>query len=626
MRAHNNKPIGLRIRYLMFIDLGCILLAIVASFVVRYEALISVWPYLRGNWTLFVLVPLIRLPVYYGFRLYRRLWRYASMREFKVVVLAGIVASALVFIANFGLLPLLGIYHCPSRSILVLEGGLSIAFLGGTRFLLRLLQERMTREDATGLKAFVQNPRRVLIVGAGDAGAMILREMQHNPGLGLQAVGFVDDDHAKLHMRIHGVPVLGTREDIPALAKRCRIDQAIIAMPTASGKAIKDTVAFCKEASVSFKTIPGIYELLEGSVSVSQIRDIQLEDLLRRETIHTDVNGIGRYLGQARVLVTGAGGSIGSELCRQIASHNPHSLILLDHSENSIYGIDLELREGFPRLEVQAVVADTRDRDRVERIVATFRPAVIFHAAAYKHVPLMEANAVEAITSNVIGTLNMIRAAEAYGVKRFVLISTDKAVNPVNIMGATKRIAERLVLAAAKRNGEAFVAVRFGNVLGSRGSVVPRFKRQIASGGPITITHPDMRRYFMTIPEAVQLVIQAAALGPGGGIYVLDMGEQVKIVDLARDLIELSGLEVGRDIDIVFTGVRPGEKISEELFAEGEEHSATGHENICVVHDESLIDGHRLEADIHELERTAREMDGEKIRAKIKEIVPEFRR
>jgi len=625
VRAENKKPIGLRIRYLMFMDLAFILLAIVGSFVVRYEALISVWPYLRGNWTLFVLVPLIRLPVYYGFGLYRRLWRYASMREFKAIVLAGIVGSVLVFAANFGVLPLLGITYCLSRSILVLEGGFSIAFLGGTRFLLRLLQERMAREDATGLRAFVQNPRRVLIVGAGDAGAMILREIQHNPGLGLQAVGFVDDDRAKLHMQIHGVPVLGTREDIPALAKRCRIDQAIIAMPTASGKAIKDSVLLCKEASVSFKTIPGIYELLDGSVSVSQIRDVQLEDLLRREPIHTDVNGIGRYLGQARVLVTGAGGSIGSELCRQIASHNPHSLILLDHSEDNIYRIDLELRESYPRLETQAVVADTRDRDRVERVVAAFRPEVIFHAAAYKHVPLMEANAVEAITTNVIGTRNMICAAEAYGVKRFVLISTDKAVNPASIMGATKRIAEMLVLAAAKQNGEAFVAVRFGNVLGSCGSVVPRFKHQIASGGPITITHRDMRRYFMTIPEAVQLVIQAAALGQGGGIFVLDMGEQVKIVDLAHDLIELSGLKVGHDIDIVFTGVRPGEKMSEELFAEGEEHSATGHESICVVHDDSLIDGYRLEKDIHELERTAREMDGEKIRAKIKEIVPEFR-
>lgn len=625
MKVENKNLVGLRVRYLLWIDLLCILLSITFSFVIRYEALLHVWPYLKYNWTLFVLVPLVRLPLYYAFQLYRRLWRYASIQEFKIILLSGVLGSLLVYGANFGLLPLLGIYYCPSRSIWALEGGISVAFLGATRLLLRLWQARMTLQDAARLKVLVQNPRRVLIAGAGDAGAMILREVQNNPGIGLHVVGFVDDNPNKQHMQIYGARVLGTRDDIPTLTKKQRIDEVIIAMPTAPGKEIREIKGICETVQIPYKTVPGVYELIDGTVSVNQLREVQIEDLLRRQAVLLGLESAS-YLRNVVVMVTGAGGSIGTELCRQVAAQRPRRLVLLDQGESAVYHIDLELRGRFPNLNIIPVVADIRDLGRVERVVARYDPEIVFHAAAYKHVPLMELNPEEVVLNNIQGTRNLLQAAERCNVQRFVLISTDKAVDPSNFMGASKRVIELLVQDAAKRSGRNFVAVRFGNVLGSDGSVVPLFKQQIAAGGPVTVTHPDMERYFMTIPEAVQLVIRAANLGKGGEIFVLDMGEPVKIVDLARDLITLSGLQPDRDIEIVFTGLRPGEKLEESLFNKAESYTLTAHEKIFMVTQEMPIESQALQWGVQKLIRLAQDGDVENLWAGIQSLAPECRR
>jgi len=533
------------------------------------------------------------------------------------------VGSLLIFLAHYSPLGAQGPLHIPpSRSVLIVELGLSTGFVGGTRLLLRLIQERMHPEDLARLKTFVQNPRQVLIAGAGDAGAMILRELEQNPGVGLHAVGFVDDNRAKIGMHIHGVRVLGTRDDIPALAKKHDIDEVIIAMPTAPGSAIRDIKAICDRAKVGYKTVPGVYELIGGMVTVSQIREVQIEDLLRRDPVLPTPGGAA-YLKGAVVMVTGAGGSIGAELCRQAAQQRPRRLVLLDQSESGIYHIHTELRARHPALALEPVVADIRDHARLERVLARHRPQVVFHAAAYKHVPLMEMNAEEVVLNNVMGTRNLLRTAERQAVERFVLISTDKAVDPCNFMGASKRVTELLVQDAARRSGREFVAVRFGNVLGSEGSVVPRFKRQIAAGGPVTVTHPEMERYFMTIPEAVQLVIEAANLGRGGEIFVLDMGDPVKIVDLARDLITLSGLRPKIDVEITFTGVRPGEKITESLFNEGESYTLTPHEKIFVVTADMPLESQALQWGVQKLIQAAQAGEVEQLRGLIEAVAPE---
>jgi FlaA1/EpsC-like NDP-sugar epimerase len=448
-------------------------------------------------------------------------------------------------------------------------------------------------------------------------------------------VGLLDDDGGKHGLQIHGVPVLGGRELIPAWVDEYAVAEVIIAMPTAPGSAIRDILTICSQAGVPARTIPGLYDILSGQVSVSQIRNVDIEDLLRREPIQTDTSAVEDMLRGCRVLVTGAGGSIGSELCRQIALSEPAVLILVGHGENSIFDIANELRQLWPKLAIEEVIADVRDLDRLHQVFDVYQPEIIFHAAAHKHVPLMELNMVEAVTNNVQGTANLLRLAEAHQVGRFVFISTDKAVNPSSVMGATKRVAEFLVQAAAKRGGSPYVSVRFGNVLGSRGSVVPLFRGQIARGRPVTVTHPEVRRYFMTIPEAVQLVLQASALGQGGELFVLDMGEPIRIVELARDLIELSGLEVGRDVDIVYTGLRPGEKLFEEISLPGEEYVPTQHDKIFVSPNDS--DGANLpragvapdrladlEGVVEGLVALARRGDEAQVRARLREIVPEY--
>lgn len=610
----------LRNRYLVVADLFLLLLALTLSYVLRFDTF-TAWSYFQRWWPVVPALLIVYPLVFYLFGLYRRMWQYAGSHEVLAIILAASTATVALAAIIFGALRPLKIISGFSRPMLVIDWLLNIVFLGGVRFSSKVFWDVAT--DRKGKIGRSSAPRRILVIGAGDAGAMIVREMHNNPGINMLPVGFVDDDERKIGNYIHGVKVYGSRKDIPDLARRLHVDEALIAMPTAPGKSIREIVSICEGTGLRFRTLPGLFELLNGRVWLSQIRDVQLEDLLRREPASVNLAEIAGFISGATILVTGAGGSIGSELCRQIARFNPRRLVLLGHGENSIYTIEQELARKFPSLERDVIIADIRDAGKIHAVMQRHRPRVVFHSAAHKHVPLMEHNVDEAITNNVLGTRNVVQAALAAGVERFVLISTDKAVCPTSIMGATKRVAEMIVQEAAMRSGRAFVAVRFGNVLGSRGSVVPLFKEQIAAGGPITITHPDMTRFFMTIPEAVQLVMQAASLASPGQIYALDMGEPVRIVDLAKDLVELSGLKVGRDIEIVYTGLRPGEKLHEELFTHEEQRTATTFEKIFIAQS-TPVDGERLYKMTDLLAQHAAHMDEAAIRQTLRELVPDF--
>ena len=612
----------LRNRHFFLVDLVLLLATGVLAFALRLDATgMQHWVLAIVLW-LAVSVPM-KLLVFYWFGLYRRFWLYASGDDLLLIAVAtgmGEVASAALLFAV--VLPLIGSQAFP-RSIPFIDGLLTLLVVGGPRFAVRLMEQRRERERRDQQRK-VDN--RVFIMGAGSAGAMIVKEMRANPQLGLVPLGFVDDDRNKHGVRIHGVPVLGDREQIPDLVAEYGVDEVIIAMPTAPGREIRSILSICNQIGVPARTIPGLYDILSGQVSISAIRNVELEDLLRREPVRTDTSAVEAMLRGTRVMVTGAGGSIGAELCRQIAHCSPQNLILLGHGENSIFEVANELRWSWPKLTVETVIADIRDLDRLGRVFGRCRPDVVFHAAAHKHVPLMEANASEAVTNNVLGTAHLLRLAEDTRVRRFVLISTDKAVNPSSVMGATKRVAELLIQESARRSGQAYVSVRFGNVLGSRGSVVPLFRQQIARGGPVTITHPDVRRYFMTIPEAVQLVLQASALGRGGEVFVLEMGELLRIADLAKDLIQLSGLEVGRDIEIVYTGLRPGEKLFEEIRLAGEEYTPTCHDKIFVSRNGlQITPGFAdLSGHVDELIGLAQVGDEAQIRTKLQQLVPEY--
>ncbi len=559
--------------------------------------------------------------VYYRFGLYRRVWAYASVQELRLIILAVTTASLLLAVGIILLWPL-GIFRGPifyafPRSVLAIDWLLSLLAVGGLRFSLRMISE--SRRSVIGVTG---RRRRVLIAGAGDAGALVVREMQKNPQLNLDPVCFVDDDPGKRGKQIHDVPVAGTLTELGQVLESKSIEEVIIALPSAPGAVVRQVADICRLKGVPFRTIPGIYDLIGGKVNVSRLREVDITDLLRREPAAIDDRLIGQSLGGKRILVTGAGGSIGSELCRQIIRWQPAELIMVGHGENTIFETYVELQElvqGFP---LHPVIADIRDRQRLQTIFEHYRPEVVFHTAAHKHVVLMELNPEEAVTNNVLGTRNVVEMALENGVDRLVMVSTDKAIRPSSVMGATKRLAEMVVLDAARRSARAYSVVRFGNVLGSRGSVVPRFKRQIARGGPVTITHPEMERFFMTIPEAVHLVLQAAAMGVGGEVFVLNMGEQVKILDLAKDLIRLSGLEPGRDIEIVFTGIRPGEKLSESLWDEGSGNRPTDHPDIMrLIRDEHINSNHLLRS-VDELIRLAAEGDNQAICTLLDELIP----
>jgi len=582
----------IRVRYILLGDIFLTIISIFAAYVLRLE-LVSIFPtYQKSLFFMLGISVIVKPIIYYFFGMYRRIWRYASIRELVLIITSVTCASMIVSVLMISLFAFKVFVAFP-RSVLAIDWLLSILLIGALRFSSRVLAENKAK--ALGYQKG-KLPKAILIVGAGEAGVMVVRELRKNPQLNLLPVGFLDDDPEKQKNQIQGVNVIGTLSDLEHVLNVRQIDEVVIAIPSAAGSVIREVTQTCQENQVPFRTMPGIYELLDGKINVSRLREVNIDDLLRREPTQINNEAIGSSMESRTVLVTGAGGSIGRELCRQIARNNPAMLLMLGHGENSIFEALLEMKGTFPNQVVLPIIADVRDAARLQGIFDKYQPDIVFHAAAHKHVPLMELNIEEAITNNVLGTYNVVRACENVDVERLVMISTDKAIRPVNIMGATKRLAEMLVLDGVKRSGQAFSVVRFGNVLGSRGSVVPRFKQQIAKGGPVTITHPDMKRYFMTIPEAVHLVLQASIMGNGGETFVLNMGEQVKILDLAEDLIRLSGLEPGKDIEIQFLGVRPGEKLSEDLWDEGYAFSPTNHPDIFKVDGEDGLSGEQLNA------------------------------
>lgn len=618
----------MRNRFFLALDAVLATLVVFVAFCARFEG-VGWLPGLAGLAIAYVIgaIPL-KLLAYWRLGLYSRLWRYASIADLEILLLAGAASIVVTFAIGLGLVPILhlGVPRVPI-GILVIDAALTGIALALPRLLLRVFARRMRYGRKTGTQhsasASDSENRRILIAGAGSAGGMIAKELVDNPQLGLIPVGFLDDDVTKHGHRLHGLPVFGAMSRLEDIVQSYSIDEIITALPSARGKVIRDIMHRATAAGVRNRTVPGLYEILSGAKSVNSLRPIQIEDLLRREPIQTDVQQVSSLITGRTVLVTGAGGSIGSELCRQIARLNPGQLIALGRGENSIFELLQELRSSYPDLRVRPVIADVRDMIRLRAVFESAQPYTVFHAAAHKHVPLMESSVDEAILNNVLGTRNVAELSREFGVEHMVLVSTDKAVRPTSIMGATKRIAEATLCSAAARSTKSFVAVRFGNVLGSRGSVVPTFLRQIARGGPVTITHREMRRYFMTIPEAVQLVLQAGALGKGGEVFVLDMGDPVRISDLAEDLIRLSGLEVGQDIEISYTGMRPGEKLYEELFFGPDDATATSHPKVLKARDGHGSD--ESDAFIDRLIEMARRRAPEtELRQMIHMLVPEY--
>ena len=587
---------------------------------------ISPYQYFLG---IAAVVTIIRIGLLLGFNLYKPMWQHASVKEFRTLA----TAITLATVALIGLSILTKI----AWVLFLIDGLYNFALIGFTKFSAQILQEGNSTTDinspsrssgkdrdrmVTQLPAR-KPPTKVLIVGAGETGIGVLRSLRNHPEKGYVPVGFIDDAPHKVGRTVAGLEVLGTTRDLTYIARKREIGEVVIAIPSAPGGKIRDIIRQCEYRSCQFKIVPNIHAILEGRASVSQIREVRYEDLLNRSISQMDIAEVSKYLSGKRVMVTGAGGSIGSELCRQVAKLNPELLILFGRGENSLYHTDIELQEFEPELNRAVIIGDIRDNAKVSQITRKYRPHIIFHAAAHKHVKFMENHPDEAVKNNILGTQNLIDAAIKHEVEAFILVSSDKAVNPTSVYGASKRVTEKLIQCKAKQNGTRFIAVRFGNVIGSRASVLPNFKRQIAKGGPVTVTHREATRYFMTIPEAVQLLIQAGAMGNGGEILMLDMGEPIKILDLAEDLIRLSGLEVDRDIKIAFTGLEPGEKLYEELLTPQEGVTATKHQRIFVAQLEQ-IEENQLLSQIEELSRLADGLDTEGIVSKFQELVPTY--
>ena len=614
MLKYKNKKLIFRIILLVLMDMLIITAAGPLAIYVRYnlffepqaiEFIENIFQYLPVNLILTVIV-------FAAFRLYQGIWKYASASDLVNIILACLV-SAVTQTIGMMLMGLRFPRSYPFMYFAVLTAGISIF-----RFTYRIIA--YFRQKQQGL--IKEGKTNTMIVGAGEAGNTLLKELQNSKFVEQNVCCLVDDDPGKIGKYLRGVLVAGNRKDICRLAEEYHIDEIMIAIPSASHAEIQELLDICSQTSCKLKVLPGIYQLVNGEVSVSKLRNVEIEDLLGREPIDTQVESIMGYVSGKVVLVTGGGGSIGSELCRQIARHEPKQLIIFDIYENNAYDIQQELKRDYPELNLVVLIGSVRNTHRINGVFEKYRPQIVYHAAAHKHVPLMEDSPNEAIKNNVMGTYKTAQAADKYGVSRFVLISTDKAVNPTNIMGASKRLCEMVIQMMNNRSKTEFVAVRFGNVLGSNGSVIPLFKKQIEEGGPVTVTHPDIIRYFMTIPEAVSLVLQAGARAKGGEIFVLDMGKPVKILDLALNLIRLSGLKPYEDIDIVFTGLRPGEKLYEELLMDEEGLQSTDNELIHIGKpidfDEELFI-HQLE-ELDELSR----MDSPKIKEKVMEVVPTY--
>jgi len=594
--------------YLLAVDAALMIAAFYIALILRFDGEVP----LQFLGALLYLIPFIvtvNLGFLLAFKLYGRVWEYASWEELFSIIKAATCGSILVF-------ALTAVFQLRSlpRSVYILGWFFTIVFLGISRSWWRINRDYLHRKRRVGT--------RVLIVGAGSAGAMLAKEIQSNAHLGMETMAFVDDDPQKLGRIMLGIPIKGTRYDIPELVCSLGIEEIIIAMPSVKGPPMRGIINICEETPARIKIIPHLYPNDQGSL-LSQMRTVNMEDLLGRLPVQVDLQQVSGYLQDKIVMVTGGGGSIGSELCRQVLTFHPRFLIIIDASENNLFDIEQELKLAGWSERIVIELADIRDRESMERVYQAFRPQVVFHAAAFKHVPMMERHPEAALVNNVLGTYNVAGLADEYRVETFIQISTDKAVNPTSVMGATKRIAELVIKDLNRNSSTTFAAVRFGNVLGSRGSVIPTFEKQIEAGGPVTVTHPDMTRYFMTIPEAVELVIQAGAMAKGGEIFVLDMGEPVKILDLARDLIRLYGLEPWQDIDIVFTGIRPGEKLFEELFSNKEDMSSTIHERIFISRKE--IDSNYVDI-AHTIDSLIRETASNKeaIIKLLVELIPEY--
>ncbi len=617
--------LGLRNRHILIMDTVALLLLPLLAIALRLDSFDDVLRLKTEILTFTAISVPLKMFIVWKMGLYNRYWRFATLEDLLRLVAAGLGATLLCFSAQLVLVET-GLWAANfPRSLAFIDGVLSVAALGAIRFSPRTA-EALLRPPPE--KTF----EKVLIVGAGAAGQLLARDLRMHPELRMMAAGYLDDDPHKQQVRIHGLEVFGPIDSLPEVVKEQDIARVIIAMPRAPGVLTRQILRHCEEARVQAQTIPAMQDIIGGKVSVGMLRKVEIEDLLRREPVKTDLDAVRDLIRGKRVLVTGGGGSIGSELCRQILRCAPSELAILGHGENSVFKSYNEMRRLVAQLgeseetpSVHTYIGDIRFPARINSVFRQFRPEIVFHAAAHKHVPLMELNPMEAILNNVFGTHNLLKAATAHNVQNFVMISTDKAVNPTSIMGASKRIAELLVLRTARQTGRQFVTVRFGNVLGSSGSVVLTFREQIARGGPVTVSHPDMERFFMTIPEAVQLVLQAAVLGDGGEIFVLDMGEPIKIMTLAQDMIQLSGLELGHDIEIEISGIRPGEKLFEELFVSGETYNPTRHQKIRMVHNAVEFVPDDLETLVETVVNAAWNEDPIAIRRGIRALIPQYR-
>ncbi len=575
------------------------------------------------KWLLLTLT--IKLIVFGLFHQYKGWWRYASVSDLLSIIKASHISTVIIVVGWYisSYIPTTRNWMIESDilnvpvAVMLIDWGVTIVVICGVRLAIRLYYEETQTISGGRLT-------RLLIIGAGNAGEVLLREIQRMSVLRYDVVGFIDDDRRKHGVRIHGVPVLASVEQIRTIARKHSIDEIVIAMPSASHKQLRRVIEHCQGTNLRFSIVPDLVAIASGKVRVSQMREVDINDLLGREPVTLDLDLISDFLMDKVVVITGAGGSIGSEMCRQVGHFKPKMLLLIEQAENELFYIERELRDKFPDVVIKAFICDIGDKARVESLFGQYRPDVVIHAAAHKHVPLMELNPGEAVKNNVVGTRNVATTADKFGVERFVMISTDKAVNPTSIMGSSKRFSEMLIQCLNSRSQTHYVTVRFGNVLGSNGSVIPIFKKQIAAGGPVTVTHPEMRRYFMTIPEASQLVLQAAVMGRGGEVFVLDMGEPVRILDLARNLITLSGFKPDEDIEITFSGIRPGEKLFEELAMDAEDMQPTRHPKIHiwknVPTDEAVLND-----TVKQLLAVADTKDNhDKIVGLIKEVVPEY--
>jgi FlaA1/EpsC-like NDP-sugar epimerase len=613
------------------IDILIIILSLYFSYLIRFEFSLP-----RDELVLLKsLIPLIlcvKVFFFYFFGLYGGMWRYTSIDHLMNIIKAVLISFLVItFILLFTSKRFIGY----SRSVFLIDGCLTILFISGFRIMIRLYFER-TSAGTSFKQAFLsiwsflrrkaKESKNLLIIGAGNCGAKIYKEIKENYYLNYNVIGFLDADSEKIGKRIFGIPVLGNINEVNTVVRNIDVDEAIIAIPSATSIQMKKIIEYCQQSGVIFKTIPGMAELINGKVTVNAIREVSYQDLLGRDVVELDKIKIGSYLNGQSVMVTGAGGSIGSELCRQICRFKPRQIVLYERAESALYDIELELKKNFPTIELVPLLADVKDSDQLRKAFELFRPNTVFHAAAYKHVPLLEIHPWEAIRNNICGTNNLIEVSKEFDVGRFVFVSTDKAVRPTNVMGASKRISEMLIQGQnlCGLSTTRFITVRFGNVVGSVGSVIPLFKKQIKDGGPVTVTHPDMTRYFMTIPEASQLILQAGAMGKGGEIFILKMGTPIKIEDMAIDLIKLSGFEPETEIKIEYIGLRPGEKLCEELVNKDEKVIPTIHKKIMVLKgvecDLTILDGH-----IGGLIRFAEIQDGNKIKMKLKEIVPDYK-